>query len=468
MAREVRLPKLAEGDATGTVVRVLVSPGDTIEADQAVVEVETEKAVVEVPSEVGGRVASVHVKEGDPVRDGALLLTLEEAPEDGRAAAAARDEARAAPSPETTSRPPAGEESAAAAAPRGRPPEAQPAGETARGAPAPSPAAPRVEAASPARPPAGEAGPLLPAAPSVRRLARELGLDLAEVRGSGPGGRISEDDVKAHARSLAAQARELAGQAGDGLAAAWPGLGPAPLPDLSRWGEVRREPIGGVRRATAQNLARSWPFVPQVTHHDEADVTALEAFRRREAARLEARGVKLTVTAVLVKVAASALRAFPKFNAALDLTRGEVVYREYVHIGIAVDTPHGLLVPVLRDADRKGIVAIAEELGELSRRARERKLGLEEMQGGSFTISNLGGIGGTGFTPIVNFPEAAILGVSRVRQEARWEGDRVVPRLVLPLALSYDHRLIDGAEAARFLRWIADALENPLLLAMGG
>lgn len=459
MARELRLPKLAEGDATGTVVRVLVSPGDTIAPGAAVLEVETEKAVVEVPSDIGGRVTQVYVKEGDEVRDGALLLALEEAEAEPE-----REEAAPVAPPAAPGAPPAAPGAPSVSAPAEAPvPPVSPA-DDAPPLPGRSADGPAV-AKEPAAP-----GPraLVPAAPSVRRLARELGLDLGEVRGTGPGGRISEDDVKAHARGLAARARELAGVSGDGVAAPWPAFGPAPLPDLSRWGEVRREAIGGVRRATAQNLARSWPVVPQVTHHDEADVTELEAFRKRHAARVEALGGKLTLTAILVKVAAVALRTFPKFNAALDLARGEIVFREYVHIGIAVDTPHGLLVPVLRDADRKGIVQIARELRDLSARARERKLGLEEMQGGSFTISNLGGIGGTGFTPIVNFPEAAILGVSRAREEPRWEGDRVRPRLVLPLALSYDHRLIDGAEAARFVRWIAEALENPLLLAMEG
>jgi pyruvate dehydrogenase E2 component (dihydrolipoamide acetyltransferase) len=244
----------------------------------------------------------------------------------------------------------------------------------------------------------------------------------------------------------------------------------AQLPDFSRWGQVRRGPMSKIRRLTGEQMTRAWLTAPQVTHDDLADVTDLEALRQRFKGRVEAAGGKLTVTAILVKVAASALKVFPKLNASLDPDAGEIVFKEFVHIGVAVDTEHGLLVPVIRDADRKNITEIAVELDDLAARARARKLKPDEMQGGTFSISNLGGIGGTGFSPIVNWPEVAILGVSRGRVQPEWNDElgSFEPRLMLPLSLSYDHRLVDGAEAARFVRWVAEALEEPLLLALEG
>jgi pyruvate dehydrogenase E2 component (dihydrolipoamide acetyltransferase) len=298
---------------------------------------------------------------------------------------------------------------------------------------------------------------LVPAAPTVRRFAREVGVDITEVRGSGPGGRISIDDVKAFT------ARRLSQAAAAPIGAASP-----ELPELSAWGEIRREPMSKVRQATARNMARAWVTVPQVTHHDHADITDLEALRKQFRGRVEAAGGKLTVTSILVKVVASALKVFPALNAAVDAARQEIVYRESVHIGVAVDTERGLLVPVIRDADRKNITTISVELDDLARRARDRKLAPDEMQGGGFSISNLGGIGGTAFTPIVNWPEVAILGVARAATLPRWTGEAFEPRLMLPLSLSYDHRLVDGADAARFLRWVAEAVEEPLLLALEG
>jgi pyruvate dehydrogenase E2 component (dihydrolipoamide acetyltransferase) len=299
----------------------------------------------------------------------------------------------------------------------------------------------------------------VPAAPSVRRLARELGVDIAQVKGSGPGGRISEADVKLHVRQLNTQ-RPATG------APVAPAA--APLPDFSRWGAVDRQPLSNVRRVTAERLSQAWATIPQVTQFDKADITEVEQWRKEYGRRAEAAGAKLTLTAILLKVAAAALRRFPQFNASLDVARSEVVYKQYVNIGVAVDTDRGLLVPVVREADRKNIAQLAAELTQLAEKARARKLSPEDMQGGCFTISNLGGIGGTGFTPIINPPEVAILGVARGAFEPVWSGSEFKPRLLVPLSLTYDHRLIDGADGIRFLRWLAEALQNPFVLLLEG
>jgi pyruvate dehydrogenase E2 component (dihydrolipoamide acetyltransferase) len=455
---DFNLPELGENITSGDVLRVLVKPGDRLAKDQPVVELETDKATIEVPSSVAGVVRDVRVKAGEKVKVGQAILTVEEtagaaAGAESAAAAAARrqpaDDARAAGT----------NGGAPGDAGRTERPEASPATErgdgkvvdihrAARSAPEPSPA--------PGAPPA-------PAAPSVRRMARELGVDIADVPGSGPRGRISIDDVKAHAKRMVT-----------GVAAAARAGAPAaePLPDFSRWGEVERQPMRAVRRKTAEHLSAAWASVPHVTQHDLADITETESLRRRYAGQVEAAGGALTITAIVVKVVAAALRAFPRFNASLDLAAGEIVYKHYVHIGVAVDTDRGLLVPVIRDADRKSVTALAVELVQLSDKARSRKLTLDEMQGGCFSISNLGGIGGRSFTPIVNAPEVAVLGISRARMEPVWrpagreDGGSFAPRLMLPLSLSYDHRVIDGADGVRFLRWVAEALEQPFLLSL--
>ncbi|HLV12685.1 MAG TPA: 2-oxo acid dehydrogenase subunit E2 [Trueperaceae bacterium] len=430
MATEVRLPEVGEGIESGTVVSVLVKPGDKIQKDQPLVELETDKAVVEVPSTVAGVVKQVNVAEGDEAAIGSVLVVVEE----GGAAEAAAP--AAAPAEATEPEPAAPEAPAPAAAER----------------PAPAPAAPAPDrpAAAPAPAADGGDGQLVPAAPSVRRLARELGVDIRSVQGSGILGRISADDVR---RAAAAPA---------GPAAAAVPAAP-PLPDFTRWGEVERVPMTGVRKATLRSMTTAWSTVPMVTHFDRADVTELERFRKRHQKEADKVGAKLTPTAILLKVVAVALRRFPDFNASIDVEKLEVVRKRYVNVGVAVDTDAGLLVPVVRDADRKGVIELAKELGDLAAKARERKLSLEDMQGGNFSISNLGGIGGTGFTPIVNPPDVAILGVSRAAVEPVWdeEAGQFVPRTIMPLALTYDHRLIDGAEAARFLRWVCTALEDP-------
>jgi pyruvate dehydrogenase E2 component (dihydrolipoamide acetyltransferase) len=302
--------------------------------------------------------------------------------------------------------------------------------------------------------------PVAPAAPSVRRLARELGVDINQVAGSGSAGRISVDDVKAHAKRVVSNVATARGST----------IPAEPLPDFSRWGEIERQPMRAVRRKTAEHLAAAWASVPHVTQHDTADITNVEELRKRYAKQAEAAGGALTITAIATKVVASALKVFPQFNSSIDLAANEIIVKKYVNIGIAVDTDRGLLVPVIRNADSKNIVQLSVELSQLSDKARTRKISLDEMQGGTFSISNLGGIGGSFFTPIVNAPEVAILGISRARMEPAYDKERgeFAPRLMLPLSLSYDHRVIDGADGARFLRWVVEALEQPFLLALQG
>ena len=417
MAKQFRLPDVGEGIESGTVVSILVAEGDRIEVDQAVIELETDKAVIEVPSEVAGTVTGISVENGAELKVGEVILTVAETAE---------------------------EEPAAAPEPAEEAPAAEP-------APAEEPAA---TPAAPAAPVSGTgSGRHIPAAPSVRRLARERGLDLSEVQGSGILGRISAADLD---RAPAAAA---------------PAAAPVfTLPDFSRWGDTERQPMSGIRKATVRSMTTAWATVPMVTHFDRADTTELEELRRRYQPRAEAAGTKLTPTAILVKIVAAALRRFPDFNASLDVEAEEVIYKDYVNVTVAVDTDHGLLVPVIRDADRKNVIELSAELEELAEKARNRKLTPDEMQGGNFSVSNLGGIGGTGFTPIVSPPEVAILGVSRSTMEQVYnrETGEFEARLMLPLALTYDHRLIDGASAARFLRWICQAVEEPFLLALEG
>ncbi|HOD50284.1 MAG TPA: 2-oxo acid dehydrogenase subunit E2 [Candidatus Hydrogenedentes bacterium] len=445
MATEFTLPELGENIESGKVTSVMVAVGDTIEKDQPVIEIETDKAALEVPSPFGGTIKEVRVKEGQDIRVGAVVLVIEEG---GGAAKAKPAQARKAEEP-----------SAAKVQQAAEPVQEEP--ETAEefdelAGPDES------ETPAPALRQAG-AGPLA-ASPSVRRLAREIGVDVNQVAGSGKGGRVTPEDVKAYARRMNVDAGGVApsGPAKPAAAAA------SPLPDFARWGEIERREMSTVRRRTAERLAHAWATIPHVTQFDKADVTGLEELRKRYAKQVEAAGGKLTVTAVLAKVAAAALRKFPQFNTALDFEHEQLVYKQYCHIGIAVDTDRGLLVPVLRDVDTKNLTQISVELTQLAERARTKKTTLEEMQGGCFTISNLGGIGGTAFTPIINAPEVAILGVSRNVVEPVYVNGEFHARTMLPLSLSYDHRVIDGADGARFLRWICEAVENPFLLFLEG
>ncbi|RPJ59586.1 MAG: branched-chain alpha-keto acid dehydrogenase subunit E2 [Acidobacteria bacterium] len=453
MPTELKLPNLGENIHSGNVVRVLVAEGDVITEQQPILEIETDKAAIEVPSPQAGKVVKILVKEGQTIDVGAPVIALEERA-DGKAAPAQKSAAAASAGVQS---PPAKAETRAAVKepPRKEPePQRKKAAEeqTAERA---APAVPPAPAVSP-KPEDGK-GAMVAAAPSVRRFAREIGVDVAQVKGTGPSGRISIDDVKNAARS-----RVSAQQA------AAPSIPSPGLPDFTRWGEIHREPFTNIRRATARQMAAAWSTIPQVTQFDKADITELEEMRQRYAEKAQKAGGKLTVTAILMKVVASALRVFPKFNASLDMEKGEIVYKQYIHVGVAVDTPKGLLVPVIRDVERKNVIEISVELAALSEKARSGKLTLEEMQGGSFTVSNLGGIGGTGFSPIVNLPEVAILGVARTAVEPLFIDGGFQPRKMLPLSLSYDHRLIDGADGARFLRWLAEALEQPFLMLLEG
>ncbi|MFN8060600.1 MAG: 2-oxo acid dehydrogenase subunit E2 [Vicinamibacterales bacterium] len=445
MATEFRIPELGENVAAGDVVRIMVKVGDALKRDQAVLELETDKATIEVPSSVTGVVTAIHVKTGDKVKTGQLVLET--------SAVAASPGAAAAPTPV-----PAAPSAAAVVA----------------AAPVVAPAAPKAEAPRAARaevvniargarsapPEPAEKRAPAPAAPSVRRLARELGLDIHDVQGSGPGGRILADDVMSRAKALVADAMDR------GKAA--PAAPRVELPDFSKFGAVERQPMRAIRRKTAEHMAMAWATIPHVTQCDKADISALEALRAKYGKRVEAASGKLTVTAVAVKVVAAALKVFPQFNVSVDMAREEIVQKRYVHVGVAVDTDRGLLVPVVRDADRKNIVQIAADVAQLAEKARTKKIALEEMEGGSMTITNLGGFGGTYFTPIVNHPEVAILGISRASMEPVFVDGAFQPRLRLPLSLSYDHRVIDGADGIRFLRWVVEALENPFLLSLEG
>jgi pyruvate dehydrogenase E2 component (dihydrolipoamide acetyltransferase) len=451
-ASEFKLPELGENISQGDLVRLMVAPGVKVSEGQPVMELETDKAVVEVPSSVSGVVKEVKVKEGDKVKVGQVIFTLE-----GGTRAAQPARPRSAPVEHVSGQHGARLAFQAAIRAEGKTEEqALPPDQPQQTVPSFSmPAQLDKVAGTEQRQP-------VPAAPHIRRLAREVGIDIYEVKGTGPAGRISEDDVKGHAKALLSAAA---------TAVATPRAGhfaQPHLPDFAKWGKIERVSMRGVRRKTAEHLAEAWNTIPHVTQHDRADITELEHLRARFAPRAEEAGGKMTVTAIALKVCAAALKVFPQFNASIDIDKEEIVYKQYINIGVAADTDRGLLVPVIRDVEKKNIVELAVELSQLSKKAREKKLTPADMAGGTFTITNLGGIGGVGFTPIVNFPEVAILGLSRSRMEPEWINGKFEPRLILPLSLSYDHRLIDGADAARFLRWISEAFEQPFLLSVQG
>lgn len=440
MAIAFTLPELGENIESGTVTAVLVAVGDTVEKDQPVIELETDKAVVEVPCPEAGTVTEIRAKEGEILRVGEVILVINEVL---AAVAPPPPVAEDTPAPQETA-----EEEAAvpptamAEEPSGPLPEQPPPEQT------PAPTTKRPETVR--------------AAPSIRRLAREIGVDIYEVHPSTPGAAITADDVKAYAR----RGSELAERGAPGIAPkrATDGL---PLPNFERWGNVTREKMTTVRRITGENMARAWNTIPHVTHNDKADITELEKFRKQYGPQVQAAGGKLTATALLVKVLAQGLKQFPQFNASVDVANSEIIYKEFYNIGVAVDTEWGLLVPNIKNVDRKSLIDISKELSDLSERARNRKTTLDELQGSCITITNLGGIGGTDFSPIVNLPEVAVLGVSRSRIEPVYIDGDFVPRTLLPLSLSYDHRVIDGADAARFMRWLCEALEQPMRLFLG-
>jgi pyruvate dehydrogenase E2 component (dihydrolipoamide acetyltransferase) len=457
---EFIIPNLGDGVAQGDVLKVLVKAGDTLAVDQPVLELETDKATIEVPSNIAGTVKEIKVKAGDKVKPGQAVLVLDNG---ASGAAVPKEEAKPA-SPKQEE--PKQEAAAAPAAQEPPPTPERPKASVhniASGRPQqPAPAAPA--------PPQAQAQPTSsPAAPSVRRLAREIGVDIAQVPGTGPGGRITQDDVKEfskrvmHSIGSGGQAAAASGAASARAAT----IGPA-LPDFAKWGEIERKPMTGIRRKTSEHLSNAWNTIPHVTQFDKADITALEQVRKKYREEVAKAGGNLTITAIAAKVVASALKVFPQFNASVDPAGEAIVYKKYIHVGIAVDTENGLLVPVIRNVDQKNLIQLSVEIQQLAEKAKARKLSLDDMSGGSMSISNLGGIGGTAFTPIVNWPEVAILGISRGGFEPVWNGEEFEPRQMLPLSLSYDHRLIDGADAIRFLRWVAEALENPFALTLRG
>lgn len=443
MLQEVTLPAISENVESGEVIAVLVSVGDVVEKDQPVVELETDKAAFEVPSPQRGTITEIDVKPGQTVRVGETLAKLDTDAQGGK-------QPPRKPRPEQ---------------PQAAPPPAKP-----RAAGPPAEAGP-VEPAAEAKPrqqPAARAEPPKPAvpvaaAPSVRQLARELGVDIDQVP-SGPGGRITQDEVKQYARGLIHGAPTPGPTPETGQTTAVAAV--RPLPDLAQWGDVERQPMSKTRRTIADTMYYAWTHIPHVTQYDRADITDLETFRKAHAANVEKAGGKLSITSILVKIAASALRAFPQFNASVDTESNEIVYKKYCHIAVAVDTDRGLLVPVIRDVDRKSIQEISIELSELARKTRDKQITPDELSGGCFTVSNLGGIGGTTFAPIVYWPQVAILGICRSAWEATPRDGAIRERLILPLSLSFDHRVIDGADGARFLHWMAQALEQPLLMML--
>ena len=467
---EFTLPNLGEDIDEADVLKVLVAEGDSVTLEQPILEIETEKATLDVPSSVQGVVTAIHVSTGDTITPGQLIISVGEA-------------AGASPAPEA----PAAEPPAAAEA---EPP--QPAEQPAAAAPTtdvapvePAPEAP-VEASEPAAaaaaapaPAAGEPAPppVLPsdgasifAAPAIRKFAREIGVDLGLVVGSGPGGRISEEDVKAQARALMAGGGAGTADAAATAGGAFPVLyDPRPLPDFEQFGAIRREKLSRLRRTVARNMTQAWLEMPHVTLQLTADITDMEALRQQYKAEARAAGGNLTISVFVLKILAAALKAQPLLGTSFDTETNELIYKDYVHIGVAVDTERGLVVPVIRDVDEKNIIQLSIELNEVAERARTNTLTLDDSRGGTFTLTNLGSLGTGFFSPVINPPEVAVLGVGRAQwspvlnDNKEWE-----PRLIMPMSLSHDHRVIDGADGARFMQWIQNAIDNPMMLALEG
>ena len=426
---EIKVPDIGDFKEV-EVIELLVKPGDTVKAEQSLITVESDKASMEIPSSQGGVVKELKVKIGDKVAEGSLVLILEASAE--TAAVAAAPSAPAAP---------------AASSPA---PVAAP-------APAPVPAPAPQAAPAPAAALVNTHGQKAHASPSVRKFARELGVELARVNGSGPKGRILLEDVQSFVKGVMSGSSSAPAAAGAGMGMSllpWPSL------DFSKFGDTELQPLSRIKKISGPNLHRNWVMMPHVTQFDDADITELEEFRKSANDSLAKSGIKLTMLAFVIKASVSALKKFPAFNASLDAAGENLILKHYYHIGFAADTPNGLVVPVVKNTDKKGVAEIAKEMGELSAQAREGKLKPADMQGASFTISSLGGIGGTKFTPIINAPEVAILGLSKSAIQPVWDGKQFVPRLIMPLSLSYDHRVIDGAMGARFIVHLSEVLAD--------
>ncbi len=432
--QEFLLPELGENIVSATVIKVLIAVGDTLELDQAVLELETDKATIEVPSTMSGKVTALFVAEGDVIKIGAVIFKV----------------SGSVNAPVQIAQPLVVESTSEVTVDE-KPQEFTPVNN--------HPVENNTKVVLIDNQPAILSN-AAPAAPSVRRLAREIGVDVNQIKGTGPGGRILLDDVKAFSKTLHQQRDEVQHIRAEQHS--------EPLPDFTKFGEVELLAMSNIRYKTAEHLSYAWHTIPHVTQFDKADITALEEFRKSYAKMADKQGVKLTVTAILVKVIALALKKFPQFNASVDMQNKQIVYKKYFNIGVAVDTEFGLMVPVIRNADKMTVIEIAREMNVLAEKARTKKAGIADLSGSCFTITNLGGIGGTAFTPIVNAPEVAILGISRGQMEPVYIDGKFEPRLMLPFSLSYDHRVIDGADGIRFLRWVIDALENPMKLIVEG
>lgn len=505
---EFRLPELGEDIETATVINVYVSKGDSVEEEDSLVELETDKAALDIPSPAKGKIAEVMVKSGDTIKIGDVIVKIDDSgseasdqdesedSEEKEEAKEAKEERKVTEKDqkqkeESTDAPEEKEQKVSEE--REEKSEAEPDDDTGKESkeeesgedgvkkelkekPEEQKAEKKVPEDAPAEAKksektqsngetekdqvSGDSGKIPAASPSIRRLARELGLDINNISGSGPDGRISEVDVKN-------QARKIISSRDSGASKPQKKTLTQPLPDFSKWGEIEKITMPTVRRLTAENMTMAWT-IPHVTQHDRADITHLDQLRKKNKKKAEQEGGNLTITPIILKIAAAALKLFPKFNSSIDVENDEIIFKKYINIGFAVDTDRGLLVPNVRNTDKKNIIEISAELSDMSERARNKKLKPEEMQGGTFSVSNLGGLGGTYFTPIIYYPEVAMLGVSRSFTEPVYVDGNLEPRLVMPLSLSYDHRIIDGAEAVRFLRWIVEALEEPFNLTLEG
>lgn len=503
MTIKYKLPDLGEDIETGDVIDVFVSAGDKVEQDQSLIEIETDKAAVEIPAPAGGTIKEVHVKEGDSIKVGQLLVTIDDGKESSSVDEEDSEDESTEEEKETETKEESQEETEDEEIEETAEKEAE---KEMKDDPEPEPEETKKSEDSDDKDSNEEAQEdeengdkenedeektkkesdekssndakktkdsksedsdskkSVPASPSVRRIARELDVNINQVKGTGPGGRISEEDVRNHKEGKKTKSKSKP---------------KAPEPEKiketessgessqDKWGETDRTPMSKVRRLTAERLTEAWK-APHVTQYDKADITELEKLRKEFGPEVEKAGGKLTVTSIMVKVIASALKAFPEFNASVDMENSEIIYKKYYNVGVAVDTDRGLLVPVIKDAMNKNITELSVELSEISEKARDKKISVDELQGGTFTISNLGGIGGTYFSPVLNAPEVAILGISRSVIEPVYIDGGFLPRMMLPLSLSYDHRLIDGADAIRFLRWVIEALEEPFKITLEG
>jgi pyruvate dehydrogenase E2 component (dihydrolipoamide acetyltransferase) len=479
MIKEIKLPEVSDNVETGDVLKVLVKVGDKVEIDQPLVELETEKATFEVPSTESGVVKEINVKEGDTIKIGALMLTLESNGNGEKITGKSENRESEVKDKDSEEK----------GSDKGLKTDSTDKDKSEKGDKEEDKSEKEEKSDEKDKSKNEENGevkteekdekkdeksngkdlqkidekkdtenlkPILSAAsPSVRRLARELGVDINSVPSADSSDRITEEDIKHYVKE------KLSSDAPSGIPVIQKSL-----PDFKQWGEIEIESMSKIRTITAESMTYAWTTIPMVTQFDKADISHLEEFRKKSLKKIEEAGGHLTITSILVKVCEAALRSFPQFNSSIDLQKKEIIYKKYYNIGVAVDTGRGLLVPVIKDADKKNIKEISKELNELAEKARNKKITPAEMEGGNFTISNLGGIGGTAFSPIVYPPQVAILGVSRGNIEGVFKDGKFEPRLILPLALTYDHRIIDGADAARFLRWICEALENPISMML--